>query len=157
MFTDEEIQELINEHKLLPGAYEERLKLKPKPGHREGELDLVGVKGSGFRLLLRQSSHNPLDFSIILAYKFEKTNQIFRLRRYNGKSHEHTNKLEGDKFYGFHIHMATKRYQLSSWKEDGYAEPTSRYATYEEALNCLLLDCGFEVVEADQMKLDLDK
>jgi hypothetical protein len=29
------------------------------------------------------------------------------LRRCNGKSHEHTNIIESDKFYDFHIHTAT--------------------------------------------------
>jgi len=52
-----------------------------------------------------------LDFSIILAYCPEASNQLFRLRRYNGKSHEHTNTIEADKFYNYHIHTATERYQ----------------------------------------------
>jgi hypothetical protein len=52
-------------------------------------------------LVLRQSILNPLDFSIILAYRPPKSNQLFRLQRYNGKSHEHTNLSKGKHFMIF--------------------------------------------------------
>ena len=52
-----------------------------------------------------------------------QSNRVFRLRRYNGKSHEHTNPIEKEIFYDFHIHTATERYQvLENKKEDTYAE-----------------------------------
>ncbi|MGR3293571.1 MAG: hypothetical protein ACUZ9M_06090 [Candidatus Scalindua sp.] len=66
----------------------------------------------------------------------------FKLRRHNGKSHEHSNKLEGVKFYDFHIHFATQRYQDEGRKEESYAEVTDRYSDIKEALNCLLEDCN---------------
>ena len=144
LLSDDEIQRLINEPKPLPPNYHLRLRLKPKRGHKEAELDFEGVHRSPFRLILRQSMRNPLDFSVIIAYCVPQTNIIFRLRRYNGKSHEHTNKLEGDKFYDFHIHQATKRYQDAGLREDAYAEPTDRYADFHDALQCMLANCGFE-------------
>jgi len=149
ILSDKEIGDLIQEKKPLPADYRTKIQLRPKPGHKERELDLKGEKENEFRLILRQSAINPLDFSIILAYRPPKSNQLLRLRRYNGKSHEYTNIIEGGKFYSFHIHQATSRYQESGANEDGYAEPTDRFSEFTQALSCMLKDCGFQVpVEA---------
>ncbi len=119
--------------------------MRAKTGHKERELDLKCEKGNEFRLILRQNAINSLDFSIILAYRLPKSNQLFRLRRYNGKSHEHTNIIEGQKFCSFHIHYATFRYQEGGSNEDGYAEPTDRFSEFNQALSCMLKDCEFQV------------
>ncbi len=145
LLSDDEIQRLISEPKPLPPNYYLRLRLKPKRGHKEAELDLEGAQGSPFRLILRQSMGNPFDFSVILAYCVPQTNITFRLRRYNGKSHEHTNKLEGNRFCDFHIHQATRRYQEAGFGEDAYAEPTDRYADFQGAFQCMLANCGLEL------------
>ncbi|MBF0438663.1 MAG: hypothetical protein HQL93_06025 [Magnetococcales bacterium] len=94
-------------------------------------------------LILRLNSVNQLDFSVILAVIPPGSNRNFRLCRYNGKHGEHTNKLEQEIFYNFHIHTATERYQLLGVDEDTYAKATNRYADYHGALECLLEDCGF--------------
>ena len=86
-----------------------------------------------------------MDFSAILALCPKGTTEVFRLRRYNGRSHEHTNTLERESFYDFHIHTATGRYQDLEASEETYAERKSRYATFDEAVKCLLEDCAFEV------------
>ena len=148
--TDTDIQRLVSEEKMLPSEYEKRLQLKSKRGHKEAELDVVGTNGSEFRLILRQSEFNPLDFSVILAYQMPNSNQLFRLRRYNGKSHEHTNKLEGTTFYDFHIHQATERYQDSGFREDTYAEPTKRFSDVQGALRLLFEDCNFKKSSSGQ-------
>ena len=70
---------------------------------------------------------------------------MFRLRRYNGRSHEHTNQIENDTFYDFHIHLATERYQELGAREDAYARPTDRYGTFRGALDCLFTDANFSV------------
>jgi len=145
LLTDSEIAALISELKQLPQSYMSRLHLKAKPGHRERELEIVGAKGSEFRIILRQSTLNVLDFSVILAYLPKSSSQGFRLRRYNGKSHEHTNKLERQTFYDFHIHYATERYQNSGLREDAFAEVTGRYGDIQGAIGCLIADCGFVV------------
>ena len=145
LLTDANIHELLAECKPLPPDYREKLQVKPKRGHKERELDIIGVNESEFRLILRQSEFNALDFSVILSYCVPRTNQRIRLRRYNGKSHQHTNTIEGTTFYDFHIHTATERYQLLGAREDWYAEPTSRYADIHTAINCCLSDCGFDI------------
>jgi len=89
-----------------------------KRGHQERHFDITGVDGSEFRVILRQSTANVLDFSAILAVRVPQSSQVFRLRRYNGRSHEHTNHIEGLSFYDFHIHLATERYQELGARED---------------------------------------
>ena len=152
-YSDQEIALLVQERKPLPPDYRARIQLRNKSGHKERELDLQGASGNRFRLILRQSSFNALDFSIILAVLPPNTNQVFRLRRYNGKSHEHTNHMEGDTFYDFHIHMATERYQELGTREDAYAEPTDRFSDFYSALRCVLDDCAFDMPDKRQLEL----
>jgi hypothetical protein len=152
-FNDAAITRLISESKPLPLDYRERIRIKPKRGHSERELDVRGTGSSEFRLILRQSQFNPLDFSVILAYRPPGLSQLFRLRRYNGKSHQHTNTLEGITFYNFHIHTATERYQDSGLREDSFAEPTDRFVDFQSAIRCMLTDCGFDVPSDPQREL----
>lgn len=151
--TDAEIERLILEPKALPRDYRRQLTTKPKRGHKEAQLEVKGDDKSEFRVILRQSSVNLLDFSIILGYRVPKSTQVFRLRRHNGKSHEHTNKIENNTFYDFHIHMATERYQLAGFLEDAYAIMTDRYADFAGALECFINDCGFMMPPSDQLPL----
>lgn len=152
--TDSEIAALIAEPKPLPDDYQSRMQIKPKRGHKERELDFTGENGSDFRLILRQSLFNVLDFSIILSFLAPKTNHLFRLRRYNGRSHEHTNALEAETFYEFHVHTATERYQLESGgREDTFAEPTDKYSDFQGAIHCMLRDCTFILPAAPQGNL----
>ena len=152
-YTDQEIAALIVERKPLPHDYRTRIQLREKQGHKERELDVRGENGNEFRLILRQSSFNPLDFSIILAVLPPDTNQPFRLKRYNGKSHEHTNHIEGNTFYDFHIHIATERYQEIGIREDAYAEPTENFADFHSAIRCMINECAFALPKNDQLSL----
>ena len=78
---------------------------------------------------------------------------MFRLRRYNGKSHEHSNTIESQTLYDFHIHHATERYQLSGLREDTFAEPTNRYGDLHGAIGCMIEDCGLDVPKDPQLSL----
>lgn len=153
ILSDDDIARLVAEKKPLPEDYRTKIQIRPKRGHKERELDVKGVDGSDFRLILRQSVINPLDFSIILVYRPPKSNQLFRLRRYNGKSHEHTNCIEVETFYDFHIHEATERYQEIGAREDTYAQSTNRFSDFHQAISCVLKDCGFEVPSDPQLNL----
>lgn len=134
---------------MLPANFSAKIRLRPKGCHGEQQFDLTGENGHQFRLILRQNRLNPLDFTVILAYCPAESNQIFRLCRYNGKSHAHTNRLEEKTFYGFHIHRATERYQELGSAEDAYAELTDKYADFSGAISCLLKDCAF-ITESDK-------
>ena len=152
-YSDQEIAALLRERKAQPADWRSRSKLRPKRGHEERNLELASGAGNEFCVVLRKNTINALDFSIILAVRVPNSNTIFRLRRYNGKSHEHTNHIEGDTFYDFHIHVATERYQEIGTREDAYAEPTDRYGDFHGALECLLDDASFDVPPEPQLNL----
>ncbi len=73
-YLDKEIESLVEEHKPLPADWRKRVVLKPKRGHSQQQLDLMGDAGGEFRLIFRQSRRNPLDFSIILAIRVPGSN-----------------------------------------------------------------------------------
>ena len=127
--TDEDIEGLIQIPKPLPANYKRLLRYRAKPTseqHEEAQFDIESVNEGIFRVMIRKNLINPLDFSVILGYIPKGRLSLLRLRRYNGV-HEHTNRLEGMRFRGFHIHHATQRYQEAGWDIDDYAEPTEKY------------------------------
>ena len=152
-YSDRDIDTFLRETKRLPSDYRTKIQLQEKRGHKQRELDVQGSNGNNFRLILRQNNFNVLDFSIILAIVPSDSSRLFRLRRYNGRSHEHTNHVEAKTFYEFHIHMATERYQELGTREDAYAESTDRYTDFHSALKCMLSDCAFEVQQEPQQSL----
>jgi hypothetical protein len=113
-------------------------------GHRRSTITVQGENGSSFRLFVRQLILDPLDFSVILGYDVPSSNRVFRLRRHNGSSHRHTNRLESQVVHGFHVHLATERYQLAGLKEDDYAEATTSYGDLAGAIHHMLEAAGFE-------------
>jgi hypothetical protein len=153
ILSDQDIERLVKEKKSLPADYQGKIQVRPKRGHKERDMDIKGEDGNDFRLILRQSFINPLAFSAILAYRPPQSNILFRLRRYNGKSHEHTNPIERRTFYAYHIHQATERYQQIGAREDTYAEPTNRFSDFHQAISCIIDDCAFETHFDPQRKL----
>lgn len=152
-YSDSDIDSFLHEPKRLPQDYLTRMRLKNKRGHKEQELDITGDNGNQFRLILRQSNSNAFDFSVILVVCPKETNLVFRLRRYNGRSHEHTNLIEGDTFYDFHVHKATERYQDLGTREDAFAERTDGYSDYHKAMQRMLADCGFVLPKENQLPM----
>ena len=153
-YSDIEINNLIAESKPLPLDWRSQIRMREARVSKTGTFDIEGVNKNIFCLILRQSRLNLLDFSIIIGVYPPGSNKLFHLRRYDGKSHEHTNPIENQKFYDFHIHKATERYQnYGTCEEDKYAEPTDRFSNFGEALDCLLNDCGFELPDDSQLSL----
>ena len=152
-YSDQEIATLVQERKPLPADWRNRVRLRPKRGHDEQQLDLTGDAKSEFRIIFRRSGINRLDFSVILAVRAPGSSQWFRLRRYNGKSHEHTNHIENMTFHDFHIHFATERYQEFGTREDAYAEPTDRYGDFDGAFLCLRDDANLKIPDEPQYGL----
>jgi hypothetical protein len=144
IFNDSQIAALIIEGKKIPDGLRPLSRQVERNQHRRRDYEVRGASGSDFLVAVRQSILNPFDFSVILGYKVPGFNTVFRLRRYNGKSHVHTNTIERETIRGFHMHLATERYQRSAGsKEDGFAQETSRYWNLESAIDCLIEDCGF--------------
>jgi len=146
ILTDEEITELLQERKRLPAELPWPPKLRPSRGHERAQVDIIsGTAGSEFQLSIRRADRNLLDFSVILGYRLPGSYRIFRLRRYNGKSHWHSNPIEGgEPFFDFHTHTATARYQDLGAKEEHFAEITRGYYDLEGAIEMMLRECGFE-------------
>ena len=142
--TDATIAELIDEVKNIPTGLAVPLKaMTERNGHWQKSYEIESETSNRFIVKIRQSCINPMNFSVILGYMLPGTYTVFRLRRYNGKSHDHTNVLENEKFYDFHVHKATQRYQIAGFNEDHFAERTSRFCDIGSAVECLLNECGF--------------
>ncbi len=139
--TDAEIKDLILEEKFIQGNLINLFHPKTKKGHLEMDLEIPRADGSHFRIICRKTNKNPLLFSVILGCRVKNSSEIFILKRYDGKD-QHTNKIEKNKFYDYHIHTATERYQVQFGNEDGFAEVTNRYADFYEAIRCLEQDCN---------------
>lgn len=153
-FTDDEIDSMISEEKYFDGSFEELLNLKESDGHKTTSIDFPRADGSKFVIKLRQNQNDINDFSAIFTFQEKGNNKDFKLRRYNGKSHAHTNKIENqDIFFKFHIHMATQRYQDMGLKEESFAEATERYSNLRSALQCLLEDCNINMKSKPQTSL----
>ena len=153
IILDSEINSLLEEEKPLPNNWRVAIKLRKKRGHYERQLSVTSENGTIFHLIVRKSMKNEFDFSVIVAAQLPNSNRIFRLRRYNGLSHEHTNRIEGEVFYDFHIHYATQRYQKLGMNEDSYAGRTDRYGDYEGALSCAVSDGNFIIPDGNQLDL----
>ena len=144
MITDEQIAALITERKDIPDGLRPMTKMSEWYQHKRKSFEISTESGNEFVIAVRQSCLSVYDFSVILGYKLPRLYTVFRLRRYNGSSHQHTNILERETINGFHIYKATERYQrLTGSKEDHFAEKTDRYYHLESAIECLLVDCGF--------------
>jgi hypothetical protein len=143
ILTEEHIHALISERKPIPPQLHPLSVLVQRSHHQRKDYKIMAESGSEFSVFVRKSLLNVLDFSVILGYHLPHLHSVFRLRRYNGKSHHHTNVMERETFYDYHIHTATERYQRPGFKEDHFAVTTTRYHDLESAIQCLLDDCGF--------------
>ena len=162
ILTDDEIDSLLAESKPLPTNWTTRLRTRAKSNrqHAEGHFEVQGEAENKFRIIIRKSMINPLDFSIILTSK-DKDDSEFVLRRYNGKhSSQHTNRLEkarGEPNISFrntfHIHKATQRYQEEGLPIDGYAEETTEYASFDTALQAFVRSNGIVLPRDDEPSL----
>ena len=147
ILKDDEIGQLLVEEKPLPADWEGKLRprVKQNVAFRQCELDVRGVSGKEFRIVVRQATGNMEDFSIILMYK-DIDGTEYRLSRFNGRHPSaHTNKVEKREGKSevsfrdrFHIHSATERYQLAGLAIDGFAEPTTVYNSFSSALRGFL-------------------
>ena len=128
--SDAAIADLLAERKTLPSDWMERLaSFRRREGRNESGIDLVGERGTQFRVIVRQSRLKADDFSIVLIAVLPEIG-YFHLLRYDGGSHSHRNRIERTRIIRKpHIHMATERYQTDPRRlpSDGYAEETDRY------------------------------
>jgi hypothetical protein len=147
ILSDERIKALVEERKSLPIGWCEKFTKAPKHGQTEYHLsDIEGAIGNKFEIILRESNSNPSSFAVIFGVYLPK---FIRLIRYNSNNHTHTNKIEGNRVCGFHIHYTTERYQRRKLEDvntkiDDYAKETTHYQDLKGALQCLIKEANFQ-------------
>lgn len=162
ILSDNEINDFLKEKKLLPESWKSQLQLKPKSSyqHEEGSFVVKGESGNDFKVIMRRNKINTFDFSIILIFR-DSDGREYKLVRCNGKhASEHTNKWEKEQGYpeyklspGFHIHLATQRYQEAGYPIDDFAEITNAYHDFNSALNYFLREYNFKNIDNSQTDL----
>jgi hypothetical protein len=151
-YSDEQIKRFIEECKPLDQGWETKVSLKNERSGKHRSFEVTGNEGSRFSVILRQGKYDLDSFSAILGIYPQGSNKLFRLRRYDGNDHAHTNSIEGDQIlYGYHIHYATERYQDAGKDEDEFALAITRYSNLNEAFSCLLEDCNFLLPSKQQL------
>ncbi len=159
---DPEIGRLLSDPKPVPGDWRGRLQPRDRQnaGHKRRSLRITTEAGDEFRVDTRQSSHNHLDFSVILTF-VDHNGVEYRLLRCNGMhASRHTNRIEYDNGEtnaviqaAFHVHVATERYQMAGYRIDGYAEETQRYADFQSALEEFARLANLKYTSTGQMVL----
>ena len=144
MFTEAEITALMSEQKSLSDGWREGSPILTKRDDRQRSIELSGVDGHEFVVIGRQHQADRRNFSLVLALLvLDGRRRLFRLRRYDGSSHRHCNRIERERLIGCHIHQATERYQLyANTSEDGFAVATDRYSDLRAAWQCLIDDAN---------------
>lgn len=146
------IDELLSMQKSVKNPH---ARVVTKGQHEQINYQLSGVDEAEFNLYWRQNINIQEDFSCGLSWN-TPGREVLTLVRYNGPSHRHTNKIEGEELdFVCHIHRVTTHYMDAGKKPEGYAEATTKYETLQGALHCLVTDCNISGIPttADQPKL----
>lgn len=146
--TEAEISALMAEQKILSTAWREESPVITKRDDCQRSVQVSGEAGREFVVIARQDQADRNNFSLVLASVVDaETRRLVRLRRYDGGSRRHRNRIEHERVTGCHIHQATERYQLyANAREDGFAVATDRYSDLGEAWRCLIDDANMSAV-----------
>jgi len=110
---------------------------REKPSHIESTCEAVSDAGDDFLIYMRQSKILNDDFSCGIKWKTSDGEWVV-LARYNGSSHVHTNRIDGEVFVQqCHVHQITVEAVERGWSHENYAVASDAYATLNEA-KCLL-------------------
>lgn len=133
MITDSEIERLINIEKVIFDP--PKKEMMSRQGSLRNDFKLESVDGKEkFHVFIRVSEQFNEDFSIGINH-INKEGKSICILRCNGKHGEHRNHREGEEpFYDFHIHTATQEAVDAEETPEHFAEITSEYATWQEAL-----------------------
>lgn len=161
--TDDKLMDLINCPKKISNPHTRKRNLD---GREQINYQAVATDDSGheFAIYMRQNLREGMENDFSCGISWISTNgESLTLKRYNGSSHIHRNKLEKVHLQlGFHIHYATEKYIKSNQKPEGFAESTARYLTAKGALHCLVSDCNVTGIQTEvdiinQMELEFDE
>jgi hypothetical protein len=143
--TDERIEQLLLMPKRVTNPAARNVE---DANHDKREYIVQSSDGSErFRLFVRQNKTIDDDFSCGLQWLPAGSEELI-LARYNGSSHSHPNRIEGNSVdFVCHIHRTTERYIRANRKPDGFAEATLSYQTCNGALHSLMTDCNIAGLE----------
>lgn len=100
-----------------------------------------------FRVFVRQNKTVIDDFSCGVQWLPVGAEPLI-LARFNGASHTHPNRLEGNILnYVFHIHRTTERYLRNNFTPEGFAEETTHYTSCNGALHALSVEFNITGIE----------
>jgi hypothetical protein len=128
---------------------------REKFSHIESTCEAVSDAGDDFLIYLRQNKSLGDDFSCGIKWKTPDGEWVV-LARYNGSSHIHTNKLDGEVFIQqCHIHQITVEAVLSGCSHENHAVACDSYRTLDEAKLLLAKEFNVQdfVPENNQLKL----
>jgi hypothetical protein len=141
ILTNDERDKLIKEYKIPPQKLKTfTLTKKNQVKYRESDIDLIDNQNRKYKMIMRKNTEDINDFTVILRFFHQQEGAWRTLTRYNGYHGIHTNVLEDEEIDGFHIHKITEKYQEANQKDDGFAEITKSYNTFDDALKAFLKD-----------------
>lgn len=147
-FNDESINSLISCEKLVVEAPTRDYKQQNR--HLKKDMTLHSLNGEEFMVFIRQSLEFSEDFSLGLVLRSPEGKRI-TLVRYNGQHEQSNYPIELAKpHFQYHIHKVTVDNIKNGRYEKHPAEPTPRYASFEEATVAFLVDIGLN--KADVIK-----
>ena len=143
--TDEKIQQLALMPKRVKNA---NARMIPDANHDKKEFLLESEDGTEqFRVFVRQNKTLNDDFSCGIQWIPAAVEPLI-LARFNGSSHEHPNRLDGEKLSLIcHIHRTAERYIRANLAPEGYAEATPAYTTCNGALHALTVEFHISGIE----------
>lgn len=128
---------------------------REKPSHIESTCEVLSDTGEDFLIYIRQNKSLRDDFSCGIKWKTPDGEWVV-LARYNGSSHIHTNRLDGEVFIQrCHIHQITVAAVQLGWSHDNHAVACDAYATLDEAKLLLARDFNVQDLVPETNQLDL--
>lgn len=151
-------QELLDQLKACPKRVTNWVcQDREKPSHIESTCEAVSDAGDDFLIYMRQNKTLSDDFSCGIKWRTSDGEWVV-LARYNGSSHIHKNRLDGEIFIQqCHVHQITVEAVQRGWSHENYAILREDYANLNEAKRLLATDFNVQelVPEISQLPLAL--
>ncbi|MCU4589088.1 hypothetical protein KTJ20_10030 [Acinetobacter ursingii] len=137
--NDELLAELKSIHKELARPFKQKWTSERK--FRQLTIELASIdQRFNFNFYIRQNELHENDFSCGISLIRQGENPL-TLARYNGSSHVHVNKLDGQRFeFQCHIHEANSQCLKVAKKIEDHAHATDRYNNLAGAIQCIFED-----------------
>lgn len=157
LLRDDEIEAIVSAPKYIPksaGRAYDWSAFKLDNGQFRRKIDLL-CEDFKLTMAMRQLQDDPFDFSVLLIY-YDSKGYKYIVKRYNGDHGMHIDSRTGISISGPHIHTISVECQMTTHKDEGYAESTDRYKTLSEAIDVFIGDLNIQYEHARGV-MSLDK